>query len=172
MQSIESIRDNFLHRMQSNIRSFADLLNHIDESISCGTAEISTVTKLDSLINEYYRSVSDGQEENNNVSFLDTTIDERYRDIDRDLSSETSRESDEESVSAREEESSEERSDNQDSQSEEDSDSEVGLNFMHRYTNESSSKSDKYSNFSGNIINNEIDISVFNLSGKKVIGNF
>ena len=144
MESLESIRDNFMHRMQSNIRSFADLLNHIDSSISCGTAEISTVTKLDSLINDYYRSVSDG-DDISGVSFIDNG------DINNSLvnsveseveESEDSEDSERKSRDEYSEEDSERRSRDEDSEESEkedcdynnsDSDSDGELNFNTSY---------------------------------------
>ena len=182
MESLESIRDNFLHRMQSNIRSFADLCNHIDNSISLGTAEISTVTKLNNIITDYWRSVS-SDNETSNVNFLDTHTVDNYTGgsllTEMGLSSDTSRDSEEESEresschgSEEEKEESDERSESSDrrsdynnTESEEDSDGEIGLHLSRSYTYGSShvsaNNTSKYSNFSDNILNNEIDTDLF-----------
>ena len=172
MGSLENIRDNFLHKMQSNIRSFADLLNHIDNSISCGTAEISTVTKIDNLITGYFRSVSYNND-TSNIQFLDTSS--RIEDClssdssDRDSSNEES--SNEKDDSDERSESSDRMPDYNNTESEDDSDSEIGLNLSHNYmyglSNVSANNTSKYSNFSSNILNNEIDTDVFPIYKEK-----
>lgn len=173
MESLESIRDNFMHRMQSNIKSFADLLNHIDSSISCGTAEISTVTKLDSLINDYYRSVSDG-DDISGVSFIDngdinnslerspeSEVEESEEDSEEESETKSrDDESEEDSESkSRNEESEVESCDYNNSDSDSDGELNFGTSYLYGLNHVSSNKSSKFSDFADNIIENNLNLS-------------